>query len=41
MKWEYRREPVHVDTWNIIGKEGWELVALENGFAYFKRPIKK
>ena len=25
-------------TFNSLGKEGWELVCLEKGTAYFKRP---
>jgi hypothetical protein len=39
-QWEYRtlREPV----WNApndLGREGWELVCVNNGKWYFKRPI--
>lgn len=42
MKWEYRIEPyignMTVDDFNRLGKEGWELVTI-NEVAYFKRLI--
>jgi hypothetical protein len=41
MKWEYSAHPVHMETWQALGLQGWELVAVVNGTAYFKKPIKK
>lgn len=29
----------HKETFAGWGKEGWELVSVDNGIAYFKRPI--
>ena len=48
MKWEYLTAKVCVphsipDTAILrgAGLEGWELVSVDNGVAYFKRPISK
>lgn len=46
MKWEYKAARVKEDRWDVIeiplldrlGREGWELVSVDNGIAYFKRP---
>lgn len=27
------------DGLNKLGREGWELVSVDNGMAYFKRPV--
>jgi len=51
MKWEYHFTNVEypdnvagkhkkVELLNEFGLEGWELVSVDNGIAYFKRPIK-
>ena len=38
-KWEYIIIAVSIDSTplNTMGAKGWELVALYNGFGYFKR----
>ncbi len=36
--WEYRNE-LGFKRNNELGKEGWELVAVDGLNAYFKRPI--
>lgn len=50
MKWEYKTQLVgKVDLeldritkyLNLHGNDGWELVAVDNGVAYFKRPVKQ
>lgn len=38
-KWEYESSPLHLLTMSELGKQGWELVAIVNGIAYFKRQI--
>ena len=41
-RWEYTREIVDgmfYTNMNKLGKEGWEMVAIYEGQAYFKRPI--
>lgn len=50
MKWEYKRLFVSEYGPELIdgkygklgeyGREGWELVSVDNGKAYFKRPIQ-
>jgi hypothetical protein len=43
-KWEYYgmsgldRGPIHKGI-NELGADGWDLVSVENGIGYFKRPI--
>ncbi len=37
MSWQYHRTPAPADL-NTLGREGWELVAIENGEWIFKRP---
>ena len=44
-KWEYRVEDISYmgragreSTLDEMGEEGWELVGVDNGGAYFKRP---
>ena len=49
MKWEYLTSAIPKNARNTIeevddkfeyyGKQGWELVSVDNGIAYFKRPI--
>ena len=44
MKWEYKaiipeNDFVPESLMNELGQEGWELVYVDNGIAYFKRPI--
>lgn len=50
MKWEYKTQLVgKVDLeldritkyLNLQGNDGWELVAVDNGVTYFKRPIQE
>ncbi len=47
MEWEYLVFKVHKDlekrecAFNFLGGENWELVALNNRVAYFKRPVPK
>ena len=38
-KWEYNTASAHLGTLGEMGKDGWELVAIVNGVAYFKRPV--
>lgn len=42
VKWEYLRLDIydgsHPIEWNKLGQEGWELVIIYAGVAYFKRP---
>jgi hypothetical protein len=39
MTWEYRAESgVAVDQLNALGRDGWELIAIDAGVFYFKRP---
>ena len=48
MKWEYRIirvtgeiEPGYLSKrFSNIGIDGWELVSVDNGIAYFRRPIQ-
>lgn len=44
MKWEYRADAINtifIETQlNLIGEEGWELVAIYNNNYIFKRPLK-
>lgn len=47
-KWDYSaflftREKLEgaIRAINDLGKQGWELVSVDNGIAYFKRPIEK
>lgn len=40
--WEYMRVVVEETTladWNKWGREGWEIVAISKGVAYFKRAL--
>jgi len=40
--WEYMTAAVAFLTetdWRAIGRDGWELVAINKGTAYFKRPV--
>ena len=42
-KWEYKivgSGTSGLDDVNAAGKEGWELVAIQDGFWYLKRPLK-
>lgn len=51
MKWEYEILPVSrqdlvvdcnledLPRFNVLGAQGWELVAVYNGSVYFKRPL--
>ena len=50
MKWEYAVKDLYTEgqsafeqsaILNHYGKDDWELVAISNSFAYFKRPIWK
>lgn len=44
MKWEYDHCPtewIGTNDWDTLGKTGWELAAVSEGIAYFKRPICK
>jgi hypothetical protein len=37
--WEYRTETApDVEKLNQLGSEGWELVGIDNGIFYLKRP---
>lgn len=42
-KWEYARiggsYGYKLDSMNLMGKNGWELVAMLDGYCYFKRPL--
>ncbi|MEC9092872.1 MAG: hypothetical protein VX438_09225 [Planctomycetota bacterium] len=29
-----------IDSWNQLGKQGWELVTMDRGMATLKRPLK-
>lgn len=47
-KWEYmvidrqiKPSNVKVDTLNIAGRKGWELIHVEEGCFIFKRPLKR
>lgn len=46
MKWEYKvvhsvfQFDVEMDL-NVLGNIGWELIAIVNGVAILKRPIKQ
>lgn len=46
MKWQYNIEKISDDPQvvredlHILGMRGWELVSVDNGVAYFKRPVK-
>lgn len=45
MKWEYLREIADenyltLPYLNELGANGWELVSVDNGIAYFKRAIE-
>lgn len=47
MKWEYRTMACGCNPFesrseklNRLGVDGWELVTIDNGIAYFKRPIQ-
>jgi hypothetical protein len=43
-KWEYKKtDSLEEDDLNVLGEQGWELVAIENyegeaWYMYFKRP---
>ena len=43
-QWEYNTVSTQgimlLDELDDLGKEGWELVAINNDIAYFKRPIE-
>lgn len=44
MKWEYLVYPMgqtepKMDKLDCMGREGWELVSMYEGHAYFKRPL--
>lgn len=44
LRWEYLIRPLahmggNINAYlNVLGAEGWELVAIDEGIAYFKRP---
>lgn len=38
-KWEYKVVSFSIDELEEMGKDGWELVAVDNVFMYFKRPL--
>lgn len=45
-KWEYLANEIIAETieevakdCNVLGESHWELVSVDNGIAYFKRPI--
>jgi hypothetical protein len=46
-RWEYRKIDLNdlprrvddIDLLNTAGEEGWELIAIANGIAYFKRAL--
>lgn len=46
MKWQYNIERISDDPQvvredlHILGMRGWELVSVDNGVAYLKRPVK-
>lgn len=46
MKWEYLVTQLNRETFkdedrlNELGQSGWELVSVDNGIAYFKRPLR-
>ncbi len=45
MKWEYLIVKVHKDlekrefAFTFLGNEGWEFMTIDEGIAYFKRPV--
>lgn len=43
MRWEYWIEemPPDMKEFNEMGEKGWELVSVDNGVAYFKRPLEE
>ena len=48
MRWEYQvlgivkdNDSANLRRFGAVGAEGWELVSVDNGIAYFKRPIKE
>jgi hypothetical protein len=38
-KWEYMVVPAHLESLNVLGKEGWECVGIFNSLAWLKRPL--
>lgn len=47
MKFEYRMMRFNSDEpgylalrFGDLGREGWELISVDNGIAYFKRPVQ-
>ena len=43
VKWEYRwaiADGIMRDSMNGFGADGWELFVIDDGIAYFKRPVK-
>lgn len=39
-EWEYKFENLlNEDVFNRLGADGWELVTVSEGWAFFKRPI--
>jgi len=42
VKWTYHAErfPAHLDL-EVLGGMGWELVAADDGWVYFKRPARE
>ena len=44
VKWEFKMVAstgnTGMDDVNAAGKEGWELVAVQDGYWYLKRPLK-
>jgi len=37
--WEYMGDKFETKKMNFHGKQGWECYAINNGWAYFKRPV--
>ena len=38
-KWEHKKIYAYIEQMNALGAEGWEFCAIDNGWAYFKRPL--
>lgn len=41
MKWEYATDAVPTSDMAARGREGWELIAVHDGIAFFKRMIEE
>lgn len=40
VRWEYKStKQISDGMLNAYGRDGWELVQIEHGFAFFKRPL--